>query len=361
MRKHLKTIVIILVLLFVTLNATGEHCAWDCPECGRTGNTGNYCGGCAHPAPWLETDNTETLSIENSQHFGMKRYVAAGDDFTVAIADNGTCVATGDAPDVSEWKNITSICSDKENVAGIKSDGTVICTNALLQIGEWKDITMLDYNSDTFWEPDEHIEHIVGLRRDGTVLATGTNKYGECDVSEWNSIVDIAAGFTHTVGLRSDGTVVGVGDNTYGQCNTNEWTDIVDVAAARFSTYGLKSNGQIVAKGVIDPGYDDQEPISAQNLYWQDIIAIIADNETGAALDYVIGMKKDGSIITNRTDLCAYTTKDEVATFSDVVSLDCASWGYIVCINSQGKASEIGWDADGKRDLSKWGKLKTNE
>ena len=55
MRQHLKTIVIILVLLFVTHNATGEHSAWNCPECGRMGNTGNYCGGCAHPAPWLDT------------------------------------------------------------------------------------------------------------------------------------------------------------------------------------------------------------------------------------------------------------------------------------------------------------------
>ena len=71
--------------------------------------------------------------------------------------------------------------------------------------------------------------------------------------------------------------------------------------------------------------------------------------------------KSTKSIITNRTDLGTYITKDEVATFSDVVSLDCASWGYIVCINSQGKASDIGWDVDGRRKVSKWGKLKTKD
>ena len=26
---------------------------WDCPKCGRTGNMGNFCGSCAHPAPWV--------------------------------------------------------------------------------------------------------------------------------------------------------------------------------------------------------------------------------------------------------------------------------------------------------------------
>ena len=38
---------------------TSEATSWDCPECGRTGNTRNYCGGCGHPAPWMETAQTE--------------------------------------------------------------------------------------------------------------------------------------------------------------------------------------------------------------------------------------------------------------------------------------------------------------
>ena len=30
----------------------GYPASWDCPNCGRTGNTGNYCGSCAYPNPW---------------------------------------------------------------------------------------------------------------------------------------------------------------------------------------------------------------------------------------------------------------------------------------------------------------------
>ncbi len=355
MKKQFIAIAVIMALLLIVISAYGEQTTWDCPECGRTGNKGNYCGSCAHPAPWIEAAKTAEVSADNSQFHRMKRYVAAGYYFAVAITDGGTCVATGDAPDVSDWQNMASICAHRYTAAGIRKDGTVVCTNPSLNVDGWKDIVMLEYKSQVF-EPDEHI---VGLCKDGTVLAAGTNRFGECNVSGWKKIVDISAGFTHTVGLRTDGTVVATGDNTYGQCDTGSWTDIVDVAAARFSTYGLKSNGQIVATGVIYPGYGEEEPaVPTNTINWKDIVAITADNETGSARDYVIGIKKDGTIVSNRD---SYITEDQVASFSDVISLDCASWGYIVCINSKGKASEIGWDVDGRRKASEWRNLKTTD
>lgn len=33
----------------------------------------------------------------------------------------------------------------------------------------------------------------------------------------------VAAGYAHSVGLKADGTVVATGDNTYGQCNVTGW------------------------------------------------------------------------------------------------------------------------------------------
>lgn len=38
--------------------------------------------------------------------------------------------------------------------------------------------------------------------------------------------INIAAACRHTVGLKSDGTVVAVGDNKYGQCDISGWRDI---------------------------------------------------------------------------------------------------------------------------------------
>jgi len=41
---------------------SAEHASWDCPECGRTGITRNYCGKCGYPAPWIEEANKATIT-----------------------------------------------------------------------------------------------------------------------------------------------------------------------------------------------------------------------------------------------------------------------------------------------------------
>ena len=56
--------VLFLLYLVVSCAAYGDALPWDCPECGRKGNTGNYCGTCAHPAPWIETEPAEKHSGE---------------------------------------------------------------------------------------------------------------------------------------------------------------------------------------------------------------------------------------------------------------------------------------------------------
>ena len=53
------------MLVLLSLSVFGERSPWDCPECGRTGNTGNYCGGCAHPAPWIQTEEDNVASTQD--------------------------------------------------------------------------------------------------------------------------------------------------------------------------------------------------------------------------------------------------------------------------------------------------------
>ena len=60
----------------------------------------------------------------------------------------------------------------------------------------------------------------------------------------------IAAGKFHTVGVKSDGTVLATGDNRFHQCEVSSWTDIVAVAAAAYDTIGLRSDGTVVACGM---------------------------------------------------------------------------------------------------------------
>lgn len=104
--------------------------------------------------------------------------------------------------------------------------------------------------------------HSVGLRRDGTVIATGENRYGQCDVGGWREIVAVAAGNahtgnSHTVGLKADGTVLAVGWNKYGQCLVAEWSVVVAIAAGCAHTLGLRKDGTVLAVGRNDHGQCD--------------------------------------------------------------------------------------------------------
>ena len=91
--------------------------------------------------------------------------------------------------------------------------------------------------------------HTVALKADGTVMATGYNAYGECDVSDWKDVVDVSAGYNYTISLKANGTVVATGYNEYGQCDVLDWVDIVSVSAGHNHTIGLKADGTLVATG----------------------------------------------------------------------------------------------------------------
>jgi len=67
--------------------------------------------------------------------------------------------------------------------------------------------------------------------------------------SLWDYIADrdsIACGDKFTVAIRNDGTVVATGDNSQGQCDVSGWTDIIDIACSGYYTVGLRSDGTVV-------------------------------------------------------------------------------------------------------------------
>jgi cytosine/adenosine deaminase-related metal-dependent hydrolase len=66
---------------------------------------------------------------------------------------------------------------------------------------------------------------------DGSAVAVGVDRRGQCDVGAWRDIVAVAAGSTHTLGLRADGTVVSAGSNDHGQRDVASWSGIQTPAA----------------------------------------------------------------------------------------------------------------------------------
>lgn len=71
----------------------------------------------------------------------------------------------------------------------------------------------------------------------------------ERSLALWNDIAkrdSIGAGGYCTIGLKTDGTVVAVGNNKYGQCDVSDWADIVAISAGNDNTIGLKTDGSAV-------------------------------------------------------------------------------------------------------------------
>ena len=288
-----------------------------------------------------------------AEEYGRKKVVAAGDHFAVGIKPDGSCIAAGNPkPYVSSWTGMCSLSACGDTVAGLRSDGTVVCSDPTLTVRNWKDIVQIDY-FEGLWGEDHHI---VGLTSSGKVVAEGTNRYGECDISGWEDIVDVAAGATHTVGLRSDGTVVVCGNNEYGQCNVSDWVGIVDVAAARYAVYGLTSDGRILVAGQTYNGEVLEVP-TPEVSGWDNIVAILASCEGGDGCDYVVGIREDGTIVTNRSTW-AYLDDGDIESFQDVRCIDVASWGYTICVDSYGKVRAVGWDVDGTRIVDTWSLMK---
>ena len=185
--------------------------------------------------------------------------------------------------------------------------------------------------------------HMVGLKRDGSVLAVGRNVEGQCDVLDWTDIVAFAAGGWYTVGLMRDGSVVALGDKDDGQCDVSGWTDIVAVAAGGAHTVGLKRDGSVVAVGDND---DRQCNVSG----WTDIVAVAAGD------DHTVGLKRDGSVVavgSNADIVGGYVGQCNVSDWTDIVSV-AAGFYYTIGLKRDGSVVAVGWNTDGQSDVSGW-------
>ncbi len=260
-----------------------------------------------------------------------------------AAVDKTNIVAVGkdsdlitDITDNIEWEDVKEIAVDKSHTVGLKKDGTVVAVGSngagQCDVENWTDITAIA--AGTFIT--------VGLKKDGTVVAVGSNGAGQCNVGDWTDIVAIAAGGIHTVGLKKDGTVVAVGKNLNGECNVSEWTDITAIAAGVGHTVGLKKDGTVVAVG-----NNEYSRCNVKN--WTDIIAI----DAGSC--HTVGIKKDGTVV-------AEGLRDDgqcnVESWKDVTAI-AAGYYHTVGLKNDGTVVAVGDRSEGQCDVSDWKDIKS--
>ncbi|MCL2514163.1 MAG: RCC1 domain-containing protein, partial [Oscillospiraceae bacterium] len=111
--------------------------------------------------------------------------ISAGEYHTVGLKKDGTVVAVGDNSEgqclISAWTDITAVFVGGHITVCLNKSGEFLLAGNLLQAwpyesGDWIDIVTISSS----------LRHIVGLKKDGTVVAVGYNSNGQCNVSEWN-------------------------------------------------------------------------------------------------------------------------------------------------------------------------------
>ena len=194
--------------------------------------------------------------------------ISGGYICTLGLKMDGTVVAAGPEyvkNQVAHWQDIVDVSMGKEFCAGLTVDGTVVTVGNIPldnpAYSEWKEADWKELVETPVSEWTDIVAisvgnlHMVGLKADGTVVAAGQNRWGDCDVADWTDIVSIETSSADTVGLKADGTAVAVGLNASdishtNHCNLSDWTDLVAVSAEGWHTVGLKSDGTVVAKGM---------------------------------------------------------------------------------------------------------------
>ena len=166
--------------------------------------------------------------------------IVCSSNHIVGLKSDGTLIAAGDNEknqcNVSEWKDITDFAIQYDRTLGIKKDGTVLCASN-------------SYNPYEDCLNVVCVEDWVVLHNDGT-LTTLAGEYEECKL--WSDIITVSSSGDHFVGLKLDGTVVATGCNDEGECEVSDWSDVVSVYACSHRTLAIKSDGTVLIAGETD-------------------------------------------------------------------------------------------------------------
>lgn len=218
--------------------------------------------------------------------------------------------------------------------------------------------------------------HTVALKNDGTVVATGRNAFGQCDVSDWKNIVSVDAGAGYTLGLKENGTVVGAGWSKIGQCDVSGWKNIVEISCGGAFSLGLKKDGTVVSTidtekydpyDLVGDGYTEDDArqekevlewVKRQVDSWTDIVAIAAGGM------HAVGLKSDGTVVAAGS---TNGSQSDVGDWQNMIAIDAnnssgVDFGLTIGVTSQGtiryNETYSGYD-DGWSDwMSDWKNLK---
>ncbi len=162
-KKVVKQIsVLILVFLFISPIAVCDQAAWDCPNCGRTGNTGNFCGNCAQPAPDSKTVTAVIGAIIQFGHYEQ---------------DNNT----GNGKEAIEW-----IVLDVN-----KNNQALLISRYGLDVKPYNNVRATDITWETCtlrsWLNDEFLQSAFSEKEQAAILTTSVDNSTSQGFYNWDT------------------------------------------------------------------------------------------------------------------------------------------------------------------------------
>lgn len=210
----------------------------------------------------------------------------ANGNLVLGISSEGKVLQLSENDFVDLAANTTDAARFEKDIL-IKKDGTLVSPAPMVR--SWDHIIDLGGGTNGSYK-----KFYVGLRDDGTLVATGSNACGQGDVSDWKHVTSVSCGYRHTAALLENGRVLATGSNKNGQCNTSDWEDISSVYAALDCTFALKKDGTVLSAGAARYGCDISE--------WREIEELIVSEGTVSATwnggVTLAGRKKDGTVLT---------------------------------------------------------------
>ena len=202
--------------------------------------------------------------------------------------------------------------------------------------------------------------HTVGLKKNGSVVACGSNDKGQCDVGKWKNVIQIVATDYNTAALLSDGTVVTCGFNKLPQ--TKGWTGIDSICAGSYAVCGINQSGELLythsscklEESLVDADVSTSYAIgltySGDVVYssetpcdWKKAAAVYAGGETVAVID-----QHYKPSVYDRRKAKFYSLPDKKA-----VSISLGSTHFAV-LYDDGSVYCAGENDDGQCDTSQW-------
>lgn len=131
-------------------------------------------------------------------------------------------------------------------------------------------------------------DQILTVTGDGMLRMSGRSPADAEPVSRLSCARAVSGGTQHVAALLGNGRAVAVGDNGHGQCNVSDWPSVVDVVCGRDFTAGLTTDGQVVITGGL-------RALRYTVRAWTDVAGIFADYDGR----YLYGINAEGRLLSS--------------------------------------------------------------